>query len=185
MLEVTVYGIITGRVLWSIYEGDPKPPEFIYKKLCVCSYMFKLQSSSKYSLFDAVHLLSCFFLLLKNSFWTHRFWCLLLLLFFVSLLPHWQNVSFRGLFSSWETKISWGKIGWIRRVGHRGHSMLVLVKNCWILSKVWAGTLVITHDKMGKRVERILKRNSLKLNKASHNNASWYADTDGVLRTPT
>ena len=30
--------------------------EIIYTKLCIFSYMFKLQSPSKYSLFDAVHL---------------------------------------------------------------------------------------------------------------------------------
>ena len=33
---------------------------------------------------------------------------------------------------------------------------------------------------MGKCTES-LKKNSLKLNAASHNNASWYTDTDGFL----
>ena len=32
---------------------------------------------------------------------------------------------------------------------------------------------------MGKCIERVFKTNSLKLNAASHNNASWYTDTDG------
>ena len=39
----------------------------------------------------------------------------------------------------------------------------------------------ITHHEMGKRVERVFKKNSLKLNTASHNNTSWYTDPDGLL----
>ena len=35
--------------------------EFIYKKSCFYSYLFKLQSSSNYSPFDAIHLSRCFF----------------------------------------------------------------------------------------------------------------------------
>ena len=34
---------------------------------------------------------------------------------------------------------------------------------------------------MGKHIERVFKNNSMKLNTASHNNASWYTDTDGFL----
>ena len=34
---------------------------------------------------------------------------------------------------------------------------------------------------MGKRVESSKKISSLKLNAASHNNASWYTDLDGFL----
>ena len=47
---------------------------------------FKLQWHSKYSLFDTIHLWGHFFYCL-NSFWTHWFWCplVLLLLFFVCL----------------------------------------------------------------------------------------------------
>ena len=33
---------------------------------------------------------------------------------------------------------------------------------------------------MGNRVERVLKKNSLRPNAASHN-AKWYTDTDGFL----
>ena len=39
---------------------------FIYKKLCIYSYMFKLQSPSKSSPFDAIHL--TFFPLIKTGF---------------------------------------------------------------------------------------------------------------------
>ena len=34
---------------------------------------------------------------------------------------------------------------------------------------------------MGKQVERAFKKNSPKPNTASHNNSSWYTDTDGFL----
>ena len=40
-------------------RGDPKM-QFIYKKLCIYSYTFKLQSPSKYSSFDAIHPWSSF-----------------------------------------------------------------------------------------------------------------------------
>ena len=49
-------------------EGTQKNPEFIFLKWCVYSYMFKLQSPSKYSPSDAIHLLRCFFPLLKTVF---------------------------------------------------------------------------------------------------------------------
>ena len=35
--------------------------EFVYKKLCIYSYMFKLPSPSKNFPFDAIHLLRQFF----------------------------------------------------------------------------------------------------------------------------
>ena len=47
-------------------KGDPKTPEFIYEKLY--SYMFKLQSPSKYSPLVEIHLYRCFFPLLKTVF---------------------------------------------------------------------------------------------------------------------
>ena len=37
-------------------RGDPPQKEFIYKTLCIYSYMFKLQSPSKHSPFDAMRL---------------------------------------------------------------------------------------------------------------------------------
>ena len=47
-------GFITSITL---YDGwTPPNPEFINKKLCIYSYTFKLQSSSKYSPSDAIHL---------------------------------------------------------------------------------------------------------------------------------
>ena len=48
------------------YGGDTK--KFgIYKKLCMYSHMFKRQSPSKYSPFDAIHP-SRFFFTAQNSF---------------------------------------------------------------------------------------------------------------------
>ena len=45
-----------------LQEGrQKKTPEFVYKKLCIYPYMFKLQSPSKYSALDATHLLRCVF----------------------------------------------------------------------------------------------------------------------------
>ena len=86
-------------------KGDPPKMEFIYQKLCICSYMFKLQSPSMYSPFDAVYLLRPFFPMAQNSFWICWFWCLLVFLpFFVSPLPPWQNISLWGLFSPRKTK---------------------------------------------------------------------------------
>ena len=53
--------------LW-VYKRRFPQMEFIYKKLCIYSYMFKLQLPSKYSPFDAIHLLRLFFPLLKTVF---------------------------------------------------------------------------------------------------------------------
>ena len=47
--------------LCSYEGGPPQNLEFIYKKLCIYSYIFKLQSPSKYSPFDAIYLSRCFF----------------------------------------------------------------------------------------------------------------------------
>ena len=43
------------------YKGGPKTPQNLFVKNCVYSYMFKLQSPSMYSPFDAIHLLRWFF----------------------------------------------------------------------------------------------------------------------------
>ena len=78
----------------------------------------------------------------QNSFWTCQFWCLLVLLpFFVSPLPHRQNVSLWGLFLRRETKKSLG----MRSGEWEGRNMDImpfLVKKCWTLSAMWAGALV-------------------------------------------
>ena len=52
--------------IWVLYEGGPQKTKFIYKKLCIYSSMFKLQSPSKYCPFDAIHLLRWFFHCIKQ-----------------------------------------------------------------------------------------------------------------------
>ena len=75
-------------------------------------------------------------------------------------------------------KITWGKIRWM---GGWGIGVLPFVKNCWTLSTVWAGVLVYHPSWNGQTRCKSLPKNSLKPNTASHNNASWYIDTDGFL----
>ena len=125
-------------------RGDPKKLNlfikncvFILTYLNFChlqSTLHLTQYTYQYDFFTA-----------RNSFWTRWFWCLLvLLLFFLSPLPHQQNVSLWGLFSSGETnkqkRVVQGEIGWIGRVGYG--VMLFWVKNCWTLCRVWAGVPV-------------------------------------------
>ena len=120
------------------YKGNPPKIEFI-KKLCIYSYMFKLHSSSKYSSFGAIMTIQMFFSTAQNSFWTHQFWCfLMLLLFFVSPLPKLQNISFWGLFHlGKQKKVAGGEIWWIGKVGH-GVMLFYFIKNCWTLI-AWCG----------------------------------------------
>ena len=84
--------------------------------------MFKLQSPSKYSPFDAIHLLRHFFLLLKTVFEFvnfNAFYC------FCQFLFHLVHISkgfpLMTLFSKTKqnkTKATWGNIRQIERVGH-------------------------------------------------------------------
>ena len=89
-----------------IYEGGLKNLEFIYKKFCIYSYIWKLQSPSKYSPFDVIRLLRLFSTAQK------QFLDLLILMlfsvsaFFVSPLPYRQNIFLWRLFSSGKTKKS-------------------------------------------------------------------------------
>ena len=87
-----------------VYKGGPQTPAFIYKKFCVYSYTFKLQSPSKYSPFHAIHLSGHFFFHRLEQFLnTLTLMPFSASAFFVSLLPHQQNVSLWGFFSSGET----------------------------------------------------------------------------------
>ena len=72
-----------------LMRGDPDITlEFIYKKLCIYSYMFKLQSSSKYSPFDTITYWDGFFSHCSKRFSTLQFWCLLVLLPFLFHVFH-------------------------------------------------------------------------------------------------
>ena len=80
-----------------------------------------------------------------------------------------------------ETKKSlWAKSG--NREGGARESCCFLVKNCWTVSVVWAGALINHPLWTGQMCRKSLqKKKSLKPNTASHNNVSWFADTDGLL----
>ena len=142
--------------------------------------MLKLQSPSKYSPFDAIHLSRCFFHCSK------QFLNLLTLMpfsasaIFVPSLPCWQNFPFEDIFHAQKhKKVAPGEVGWIGRVEHRPCA-------------VFGQKLLNTQHSMGRCAHKspIMKwakslkessKNALKLDTASHNNASWYTDTDGFL----
>ena len=123
--------------------GSTKDLDFIYK---ICMFILIYLNFSH--LQNTLHLMHYtyqdFFPTALNSFWTHQFWCLLVLLpFFVSHLPHWQNVSFWGLFSSGKEtnkKVAGARSG--EQGGWGTGIMQFWVKNCWTLSTVWAGVIL-------------------------------------------
>ena len=152
-----------------MYEGAlQNTPEFMYKKLCVYSYMFKLHSPSKYSPFDAVHLLRHFFHCSKQ-FWTRWFdafqffCCFLFRLFHISKTFPFEDFFHGG------GKVAWGEIKWTGRVGM--WVMMFLIRNCWPLSIVGAGAL-INHPSWNGQMCWVFKKNSLKLNATSHTTTS-------------
>ena len=129
------------------YTRGPPQSGIYLLKLCIYSYMFKLQSPSKSSPFDAVHL------------WRRFLYCSKQFLNSSILMPFTASAVFcfnssmsakcfpvRTIFIQGDKKkFTWGKSGWIGRVGHRGHAVFgYAVKSCWTLSTVWAGVLV--HD---------------------------------------
>ena len=102
--------------------GDPKPPlEFIYKKSCIYSYMFKLQSPSKYCPFDVVHLSRHLFHCSKQFLNSS-----ILMLFSASaILFHLSHISkmfpFEYLFHlGKQNKVAWGWDGVNKEGGAQG-----------------------------------------------------------------
>ena len=155
-------------MIWDIY-GTPKSQNLFIKKcilILICLNFSHLQTTlhlMQYTYWDFFPLLKIVFELIDFDAF------LVLLLFFVSRLPHWQNVSLWGLISSGETNKVTPR-SWCFRSPTADHS-------------AWCGQVrsQITHHEMSKCVERVFKKNSLKLNAASHNNPSWYTDTNGFL----
>ena len=118
------------------------------QNLFVKSGVFILPCLS-FSVFKALSIwcntpLEVFFSTAPNSFWTRRFWCLLVRLpFFVSSLPRWQNVYLGGHFSPRRTTNKKVTRGEIRCIGTVGHGVvLILVKHCSTPGAVWAGALI-------------------------------------------
>ena len=99
-------------------------------------------------------------------------------IFFVPPLPQWQNITLWGLFTSGEKSHlgrdqvnrevgTWGSCGfWLKTAEH---------------STVWAGALISHPSWNGQMRWKSSKKISLKPNAVSHNNTSWYTDTDGFL----
>ena len=143
--------------------------------------MFKLQSPSKYSPFDAIHPL-------RHFSTSKQFLNLSILIpFTASAIFCFTSSTSAKCFSlrtffiqgNKQTKVAWGMIGWIGRVGRWGHA-------------VFGQKLLNTQHSVGRYAGKSpimmkwantlsLKKNLLKPNTASHNNASWYTDTDGFL----
>ena len=104
--------------------GGAKPQEFIYIKFCIHFYMFKLDSPSRYSSSDAMHLLRHFFHCSKqflNSSILMPFSASAIFCSTYSTLAKRFSLS---TFSYGETttkKVTWGEIGWIGSVGHGVH----------------------------------------------------------------
>ena len=167
----------------AIYEKWPQNLEF-FIKTCV----FILTCLSFSHLQSTLHLLQythwdCF-PTAQNSFWTRQFGCFLVLLqFFVSPVPRWQNVSLWGLFSSGETNrkiVTRGKIRWIWRVGHRGHAGLgqKLLNTQWSVDRCAHKSPIM---KWASVLKESSKNNSLEPNTASHTTTSWYTVMNGFL----
>ena len=99
-----------------IWGGTP-PNWQVFIKDCIfiliCLNFSHLQSTLHLMQYTYLrHFFHC-----SNSFWTCQFWYLLVLLPFFSPLPHRQNVSLWGLFSSRETKTSHLGWDWVNREG--------------------------------------------------------------------
>ena len=107
-------------------KGDQKyKNKFIYKKLCIYSYMFKHRSPSKYSIWCNTPI-ETFFHCPQNSIWTCQFWCPL---FFCCFLFHLFHISRTFPFEDFfhpgkQTKKSNSRQDWVNRVVHGGHDVL-------------------------------------------------------------
>ena len=104
-------------------RGAPKTQNLFIKILHIYSYMFKFQSPSKYSQFDAIHLLRCFFHCLKQYFNLQilmPFNASTIFCFTSSTLA--KHFPLRTSFHPEnKQKVTQGEIRWTGRVGHGGH----------------------------------------------------------------
>ena len=161
-----------------------KIPQNLFIKYCVfiLTYLNFSYLQSTLHLMQYTH--QDVFSTAHSSFWTHQCWCLLVLLpFFVLPLPHQQNISLWGLFSSKQTKkVAGGKIEWIEKVGHWGHA-------------IFGQKLLNTQSNVGSctctsaigKWENTLKESSEKFTEAKHSlsqQCQLYTDTDGFLEHP-
>ena len=136
--------------------GWGKTPELIYKNLCIYSYMFKLQSSSKHSFFDAIQL-SRHFSTAQNSFLNLSI--LMSFSAFAVFLFHLFHISgtfpFENFFHPGKQKEVFRVRSGEYRIWGTG-AMSFWVKNCWTLSGVWAGAL-INHPSWNEQMPWVFK----------------------------
>ena len=129
--------------------------------MCIYSYMFKLQSPSKYSPFDAIHL--------SRHFSTAQKQCLNLLILMpfsasATFLFHLFHISKMFPFEVFfhqrkqinkKSSSVWDQVN--REWGAWGHALFG--QNCWVLSMVWAGTLV-NHPSWNGKLFRLFRSHS-------------------------
>ena len=122
--------------------------------------MCKLQSPSKYSPFDAVHLLRLFSHCSKqflNSSILMPFGASAVFCFTSSTVA--KHFPLRTLLMV-RGELLRARLGGQRRWGT--WVMLLMVKNCWALSAVWAGALINHPSVNGQTYWKSLQKNSLK-----------------------
>ena len=94
--KMTVTRIRESTFYWVLMRGNPPQNQNLLIKNCEF-ILTCLNFSCLQSILLMPYTYRDFFSTSQNSFWTHQFWCLLVLLLFlfcfVSSLPHWQNVS--------------------------------------------------------------------------------------------
>ena len=177
---ISVKSLIKFNQLHFTYKkGDPQNQEFVYKKMCIYSHMFKLQSPS-YSPFHAIHLSRHFFHCSKqflNSL-------IVMLLWFFCFTSYMQAKHFPlRAFFIWENKKKSLGARAIEQGGW-GTGVLLFFHPKTAEHSAWCGQvhLDITHCEMGTCAESS-KTMSLKLNAASHNTTSWSSEQMGSQNT--
>ena len=152
-------------------RGDPPKMELVYKKLCILtclnfSYLPVTLHLMQYSYRDV-------FSTTQNSFWSHWFWCLLVLLLFCFTSSRLaKHFPLRTFFIRGKKKVAQGEMGWIGRMEHGDHAS-------------FGQKLLNTQHGVDRRAPKtpivksanMLKESSKKTywsptNAASHNNAS-------------
>ena len=148
--------------LFQLYKeysrGDQKPPKFIYKKLCIITYL------NFSHLCNTLHLMQYTyqnFSTAQNSVWIWWFqWLLVLLPFFFFFCFTSSTLAKRFPFEDFfhlgkQKEVAWDEIKWIGRVGHRGQPVLVIN---WTLGAVWAGALINHSSRNGQTLWKSLQK---------------------------
>ena len=138
---------------------NQKNPELIYKKLCIYSYMFKLQSPSKYSPLDAIHPSRQFFHCSKhflNSI-LMPFSASVILLFHLFHMD--KTFPFEEFVHSGEQKKSYLELSWENREDGPQGSYHFWSKSAEYSARRGQAHSQVTHHEMDKCFEGIFKKN--------------------------